>query len=538
MIKHRLRIPLLTFWTGLAIGCVVIAATFITAPEAHMVRYFSSDTLYLPSIYRDLFVDDGSLLEWSLNPAPNFFPDMGLFFLLNALLGNFLLAAYVYPMVQFVIMAVLFRMILRETGDDDRDPGAGIGAILLSLLAMSAMVGGDFDLAANLLLNSYHLGAFVNSLLATLCLLRLLKGSSRWWALPLTLVVMAAAVSDKLFWVTFLVPATGCLLFLSVRKHARARHLLLPALMNSAAWAAGRSLHRLAESTELNIEEPYAFLSFDRIASSWDHFVIAMGSWLTGPWLSRALVAAILVVMVAVVWSGVLAAWRWLFAHSTTSDPAALVRTASRVMAMLFFPIVLFAPVLNGSFDGVDSIRYDYSVFVLALLTAGPLLANALGRRSMLLWACLSVATLSTSLMLMATGARTYEDVVHYRPERVKAMDLLAERHGLKNGIAGYWDAKTMTMFSSQGLKVLPVFADLSIYIHVNRERMFYENVTGDGKPVMFSFAVIRDDDEGRSMDQALRGDRSTYEEGPVRIVVTAPFAYARETRKPAPSPL
>ena len=206
--KVPLRTGPLTFLTTLVVVCVAIAATFITAPDEHMVRYFSSDTLYLPSIYRDLFQDGGHLLEWSLNPAPNFFPDMGLFFLLNWLLGGFLLAAYVYPMVQFVIMACLFRAILRETGRGDCDHGAALGGLLLSLLPLCTMIGGDFDLAANFLLNSYHTGAFVNSLLATLLLLRLVKGASWRGSVPLTLVVVAAGVSDKLFWITFLLPAT------------------------------------------------------------------------------------------------------------------------------------------------------------------------------------------------------------------------------------------------------------------------------------------------------------------------------------------
>ena len=50
--------------------------------------FFNSDTLYLPSVYKDLFIDGYGIKGWELNPSPNFFPDMSVYFLLSYFIGD------------------------------------------------------------------------------------------------------------------------------------------------------------------------------------------------------------------------------------------------------------------------------------------------------------------------------------------------------------------------------------------------------------------------------------------------------------------
>ena len=145
----------------------------------------------------------------------------------------------------------------------------------------------------------------------------------------------------------------------------------------------------------------------------------------------------------------------------------------------------------------------------------------------------MAVAVLSTSLFWATTEARSHESVFHYRPERVKAMDILAERYGLKNGVGDYWDAKTLTMFSSTGLKVLPIYDDLGLYLHVNRIGMFYRESANDDKPIVFSFVVPVKDVVAQSTFDLVGEDLTPLVEGPVKVLVTPSFTYDPATRKP-----
>jgi hypothetical protein len=145
--------------SSLAIGCLAVVAAFFAVGEGEMRSFFMSDTLYLPSIYRDLFQQGGHLRDWSLNPAPNFFPDMALYFGLEWGLGSFPAASYVFPMFQFIGIASCFHVAFRiGTGLHDGRPAA-FGAMMVAAICLWSNYGWDFNLAFNLLVNSFHQGA-------------------------------------------------------------------------------------------------------------------------------------------------------------------------------------------------------------------------------------------------------------------------------------------------------------------------------------------------------------------------------------------
>src|SRR5512135_2773264 len=66
-------------------------------------RYQDSDLYYLPALYADLVSWGGRLSEWKLPPAPYFFPDMALYFPVQAVLRNYPLAFVVAGALQAVL---------------------------------------------------------------------------------------------------------------------------------------------------------------------------------------------------------------------------------------------------------------------------------------------------------------------------------------------------------------------------------------------------------------------------------------------------
>ena len=64
----------LTYVIALFVVLAIVSDANVVDYEIH---FLNSDTMYLPSIYYDIFKDGNSINTFHLNPAPNFFPDMG-----------------------------------------------------------------------------------------------------------------------------------------------------------------------------------------------------------------------------------------------------------------------------------------------------------------------------------------------------------------------------------------------------------------------------------------------------------------------------
>ena len=145
------------------IGCIAIGAALLRADQVDLEYLFMTDALYLPSVYKDCIVDGNSLGDWYLNQALNSFPDMVLYSALNALVVDFRLASYLYPIVQFVLIGLLLRTILMENKVVGDDKGIAAGFLMMVLPVFSGWWDDDFITTFQLLINAYHMGALVNS---------------------------------------------------------------------------------------------------------------------------------------------------------------------------------------------------------------------------------------------------------------------------------------------------------------------------------------------------------------------------------------
>ncbi|MEO8066816.1 MAG: hypothetical protein ABI599_03890 [Flavobacteriales bacterium] len=524
----------LLFASAVAVGCITVLATFLHAEDWELHYFFSSDTLYLPAIYRDIFVEGGSLSEWWLNAAPNFFPDMGLYFVLHWILGPFTVTSYAFAIVQFALIALLFRAICRESGMAIDERAIAMAVLLMTFVVITGLWGADFGFAFQLLSNAFHMGAFVNALLSTWLLMRVLRGRGYWRLLALALAVFAGAISDKLFWVMFTAPAALSCLLLALRGPRRWRHVGIALLVVASTWCADFSLRSLDDAFPLVIERPYQYLAFERIGFSWGRFLEMLHSYLTEHVVSSCM---IVVGLVAMGWTMVHGAWALVawFKPAVPPLPSADVRpTALRWMIAMFFPMVLLVPVLNGSFDGLDSLRYDFSVFVLAPLVAGTQVAHWAGRRAGLAVLLVGAGIGLPSVWVCLTAGDAYDRIAHYKPERVRTIDRMAHELGLKNGVANYWDAKLMTMFSDEDIFVMPIFADAGVELHVNREGMYYRSIRKGQDPLLFDFVVLHPEITQEYMTRILPRKTAFHELDGVEILVTDPWPFDPATRRPA----
>ncbi len=166
VIYRRWDLVIYLFSVLVNIGFVVFVFSGLT--ENQLNTYFNSDTLYLQSIYKDIFLDKSGISGWHLNAAPNFFPDMIFFFIFHKIFGDFILASLVYSIAQYLIILLLiyhlFRFVFRVISLNY----LSAANFLMLLFFMVTIKNGDFVFTFYLLSISYHLGAFINTLICLL----------------------------------------------------------------------------------------------------------------------------------------------------------------------------------------------------------------------------------------------------------------------------------------------------------------------------------------------------------------------------------
>lgn len=461
-----------------------------------------------------------------MNAAPNFFPDMVVFFGTEGVVGSFLAATYIFPMVQFIGFVFFFYLAIRlGLGVRDERPAA-FGAMMVAGIFLWSIHGWDFFLAFQLLMNSWHLGALVNAIIA-LCLL--LWGVRRGGWLPFTSLIVFTAIasaSDRSFWPLFSAPAVAILLFAAFHSMQRKRLLLL-ALAIAASSALG---YILLGNIGLNIESPYEVMAFHRIEMSWSRFSDQFYRLFIGKDLKSYLMYGALLSLLYTMWK----AWQAVRDDYRKDQPSRGVDRDARLVFYLFIPLAcmgnLISPVLNGSYDGDDSIRYNFAAIILALLSSSLIIAD-LGKRGRTITTALALAlVLAASLYIIVPAEGRMEALLNYQPERSRIMDEIAKEEGLRYGAGEYWDAKLMTMFSQVGLEVAPVTEDQTLYVHVVRPEAQY--APEQEHPRTF---VVLSRPENNGISEVKNLQQRLVERENVQVLITEPWVIDPSTLQAVP---
>ncbi len=525
------------FYFSLIANCILIVSAYVDASTFNIDNlWFSTDPLYLPSLYKDLFIDKYHLEGWLLNPSPNFFPDIFLFFSLNAILPNFIWAALGFSIIQYLFIIFLFYHLLKTLEIPDRYLYLNISTLFSSLFFLSQVISNDFDFAFFMMINSYHMGSFVNSLAAIITGLAYLKKSKKITALFFCLIVLVGTVSDKLFIVSFSIPMTFvCLILLLLKEKKKSTLLLLQIVPTTIA--ALFILNRIKESTSFHLDEPYRILSFQDILPSFDIWQKQMMEYISLFHIKS------FIILLCVLSFGFLIFYLIKNKRQITeknlnyTQPNLL--TIYFLFSFLFFLIVLFTPILNGSYPSGDNIRYNFSVFVISILNLG--LFFSVGRVYEIKFIKHGFNFIGILLFIYASYFLiNHKEELHermaYYPKKVRIVDELLKDKNVNAGVADYWDAKVITMFSKNNLRVYPAFNELSIYKHSANINWFYIKPGSQNKESqIFNFIIFCKDWQSELPTTIVPPDHETLEKEGVKIIITNPFKYPAQKYDPVP---
>lgn len=420
--------------------------------------FFSADNLYLPALYRDLFEEGGRWKGWRLTPAPYFFPDMALYFLLDAVSGPFVHAILAYAGVQLALWVLVAQYLVRAVVPKETVVLGQVLAGVTVVVPLLVFAEGRFMPMRYTLLNAFHFSVVLMAMVALRLALRTFEGGSRAapWLLGAVCCLMTA--SDRLFLVAFTVPAGVCFALLAgLRRPVPWRRLwgMLGVLglstlvgLRLARWITGRRLG--AAYTELKVEGALESLRLlgETVAAQ---FQSSPGLGLL--WVGMLLGALLVLVARRKPW--------------TAPDSPEWRLYAVCLFTVLAVGANVGAVVATGLFVDADGFRYLLLPLLLPLFGVC-LVATWVRHERWQRWVgagVLGLVAVWSGLLLARHPWRTEgTQVTHFTPFLVECLDRNQARYGLARGVADYWNAKITSMFSRTGLRAIQLSPEGRIY--------------------------------------------------------------------------
>jgi hypothetical protein len=469
---------------------------FALLPGREGLRLFvNSDALYMPALCQDLFVHRTGLSVWHLNGAPNFFPEMLLFFPLMALLKSTTLTIMVYGVVQMLLILFLMDRLLRLFDENILPLTRYLVFLFYLLIPLSAVLNEGHLIPSQLLLAGYHAGYFINSLMAALLSLTYLKNGDRRILLLLGLLTMVAVISDKLFIMGFVAPVILYSLLNLFREGKNQRYWVLIALVGPCTLLALFSYRMLNFTAAIDmISTDTKMFQFEKIPEAMGNFLHHMRSILIDYPLQRILVLVNLLFVLAAPAYLLLNLRKYL---GRRLDPARENAYGLVLYLFLFVVLILFTPILNGYYVNRALIRYNYAGLVMGATGFVCLAAAFLSPFSLPPRLENYLRTITTALLfllLLGVGIKNHalaglRNYLEYYPEDVRILDELKEEHGLKYGLAGYWQSKFSTMFSRNQLRLYSVGdGTFKPGYHVTNENWYHDGGKGLHANPVFNF--------------------------------------------------
>ncbi len=507
------------YLAGLIIVAFLIFTIFCSLDEQSYNWFFSTDTLYLPSIYKDLFIDGGTLNGWHFNPAPNFFPDMLVYFLLMFITGSFLLSTAFFAVIQYIFIIVLFRSVLMQIMQKEMVNRIVVFSnMLLAMYFVRALVDHDLYMSFYLLINSYHTSIFTMALLSYLLFILYLKNGTRIFLIFLIIISFLGVLSDKLVFMSITVPIISLSLFYKKAPYDKRRSLVAGGLVLLSSVFGIVFFNILKNQKIIHFGTAFKMFVFNDMFASAQLFLKDTLYYFTSFDLNSiilflslfSLIIGIIITGYNILQKKKFSNWSFYILFST-----------------IFSITVIFAPIINGSYVSIDCFRYNIYPFYLGALNFPLFLFRSkfwFNRLSVLVIPALMGYYFIIILNgFSLTGFKAYTE---FYPEKVRSIDDIARKEGLLKGVGNYWDAKYISMFSRNNVRVYAVYGGLQKYYHVANENWY------NADTAIFNFIIDKEMDY-LAIKKIFHLDTLMYIHNSFDIIMVPEFKYDENTIDP-----
>jgi len=464
---------------AILVSLALVLLWFASLTEQEMLILFSSDALNLSSIYHDIFIDGNSVQGWTFNAAPNFIPDMLLFFTLMAITSNFLTATFLFSFIQYFAIVFLFYAIFRQIAPLKSSVFSFfvyLFSFFLLFFLISKNIDNNFYYSFLIMSNSYHNGMFLMTLLCVLLSIRFFKKES-WKTLILLFLLTAIAYPcDKLFLIAYICPMLLVSIVLLIGRENK-RKICKFGIVHVLGLLSGMAiLYNLEHNTVFELTKMHQFINIDGISNSWNMFYSQIKFYLSEISFNCL---TVLLSIISFIWTAYYCINQFIRIRQKKQELSLFFIFESFVL--FFVPMVIIAPILNGNYLGYDCIRYNYFVFIVLLFNLVLLSSHFLEKHKYFTIGLNGFLGLTLSVFIVwnickmdfVSGLQNYFS--NYT-ERARNIDIqFSENKAPIYGITDdYWYAKHVTMFSRNNIRLYVTYPNAIPFSYfVNRNWYF-----------------------------------------------------------------
>lgn len=392
-------------------------------------HYLNSDALYAPALFRDLFIENFSTRGWTLPPAPYFFPDLLIYFLVLAFLQQ-PVAAFVAGTIQFSLSLLCAAFFLKAAFPENRYALASVALAgsVLQLLIIQDILPASFR---GLIIPTFHHGASACAFLAYAFVLRALSRSRPWPDLALLFLLSWLTMLSDSTYAALLVP--GTLLFLGLRDVKPSRKVWVLVAIGLGIYL-GRSSVRWFNG--LGNAQIVTIAPEKDVLAGLTHWSIKHLADFAEPWHLFAICVGLACLIVGL-----------LFKRRPTR--LILILPATGILS------ILLAANIFGPQVGIAKLQDRYVFF--ALFASVVLVAFWVSRWFLIRYPGVGLLIVITSVLILKVG----EPREHPLFSQIQCLKQLGKDHDLNYGIADYWFARPYTILSNREIRLNEV--DLSL---------------------------------------------------------------------------
>lgn len=421
--------------------CLIIIIFYFSFVPKTFYTFFNSDLLYLPSLYKDIFVDNFSLSGWKLTPAPYFFPDMLIYFILMFFTNcNIYYSTYIIGVIQIILFTISGSLLVCNIINKKFiEIFELLSIILISILISIIFFTFPFEITLSMFLPTFHFGAFVCSLICFIILLKLINSNNIFILLSFFVFLIISLTSDRLMFTTFIIPSL-CSLFITRNKISTENKISVNAII---------IVSTLCSLLFISILNKYHFLSV--VPYEYKNFIIKEKIIVLLNIIKNNINYCIILLLTAVN----------IFFYYINKRRYLENFNMNFYLNFNFFMnlTVLIVPILTMDNDSMTALRYCFPIFFTFLLNLIIFLyQNNLTENSLFLKIKSGIYILILIFIVFISGKTDFkmERLIFY-PEITKFLDDNAEKYNLKYGISNYWNAKLNTFFSKKNIRVYQV---------------------------------------------------------------------------------
>jgi hypothetical protein len=278
----------------------------------------------------------------------------------------------------------------------------------------------------------------------------------------------------------------------------------------------------------------YRSTDFENIIPSFSHYIDTLWQLTI---LGRAKSIIVILSALALI-GGVFLSVKYVFFSKNTLAK----NTIEKVLILSFTTQIVFVaitPILNGTFLGLAHLRYNFYSFYIAI-TLLMVILYLLTRNHHKIKSVINIVSIVIVLLLILSivknenknnTIRGLDNTFSYYPEKVAVLDSIASEHNLKYGVGNYWDAKYITMFSKNNVRIYCVYKNLCPWYHVTNKHWYFKDGKGKYGNPEFRFILLSDLDLKESYLAIFEGNIDTIAVKDISIAIVPEFGFTKSRK-------